>query len=185
MQHQLCHNPNIGFSTKCEMQGPMRPIMCLSAKHTFTNGGECNGWNPMTPKCIPTLGITLVCELQMFIALVGKAKIYQIGPQDNIRKVFICMYLKWFCIVHLDLICMSYDQGVGIKLGIWIPTTNPLKAKVKWGPIEACYTCLERYFWGYKLLPLHSQYILDFKKYECPNFLDKKSPNFGILTWES
>jgi hypothetical protein len=38
-----CRNPNIGFVTKCEMQGPMRPIMCLGVKHTFTNGGECKG----------------------------------------------------------------------------------------------------------------------------------------------
>ncbi len=23
------------------------------------------------------------------------------------------------------------------------------------------------------------------EKYECPNFLDKKSPDFGTLTWKS
>ncbi len=48
--------------------------MCLGVKHTFTNGGECKGRNPITPKCIPTLGIALVQELQMFKALVGKGK---------------------------------------------------------------------------------------------------------------
>jgi hypothetical protein len=26
MEHK-CRNPNIGFVTKCEVQGPMRPIM--------------------------------------------------------------------------------------------------------------------------------------------------------------
>jgi hypothetical protein len=31
-------NPNIGFVTKCEMQGPMKLIVCLSVKHIFTNG---------------------------------------------------------------------------------------------------------------------------------------------------
>jgi hypothetical protein len=38
-----CHNLNIGFTTKCEVQGTMRARMCLGVKHTFTNGGECKG----------------------------------------------------------------------------------------------------------------------------------------------
>ncbi len=41
--HSKCRNPNIGFVTKCEVQRPMRPKMCLSVKHTLTNGGECKG----------------------------------------------------------------------------------------------------------------------------------------------
>jgi hypothetical protein len=36
-------NPNIGFTTKSEVQGPMRSKICLGVKHTFTNGGECKG----------------------------------------------------------------------------------------------------------------------------------------------
>jgi len=54
--------------------------VCLGVKHTFTNGGECKGWNLMTPKCTPTLGIALVQELQMFSALVRKANKHQIEP---------------------------------------------------------------------------------------------------------
>jgi hypothetical protein len=38
-----CYNPNIGFITKCEVQGPMRRRVCLGVKHTLTNGGECKG----------------------------------------------------------------------------------------------------------------------------------------------
>jgi hypothetical protein len=57
--------------------------MCLDAKHTFTNGGECKGQSPMTPKCIPILGVALVWELQMFRALVGKAKRHQIEPPKH------------------------------------------------------------------------------------------------------
>jgi hypothetical protein len=38
----LC-NPNIGFATKNEVQGPMRAKMCLGAKHILTNEGECKG----------------------------------------------------------------------------------------------------------------------------------------------
>jgi hypothetical protein len=36
-------NLNIGFATKCEVQGFMRPRMCLGVKHTFTNGEKCKG----------------------------------------------------------------------------------------------------------------------------------------------
>ncbi len=71
--------PNIGFATKCEVQGPMKPRTCLSVKHTFTNGGECKGRSLMTPKCTPILGVAFVQELQMFETLVGKTKKHQIG----------------------------------------------------------------------------------------------------------
>jgi hypothetical protein len=47
--------------------------VCLSVKHIFTNGGDCKGWSPMTPKCTPTLGIAFLWELWMFKTLVGKA----------------------------------------------------------------------------------------------------------------
>jgi hypothetical protein len=59
----LCCNLNIGFMTKCEMQRPMRPKMCLGLKCTLTNVGECNIWSPMTPNCTLTLGIMNVQSL--------------------------------------------------------------------------------------------------------------------------
>jgi hypothetical protein len=49
-------------------------------KHTFKNGGECKKWNPMIPKCVPTLGVALLQESRMFMALVKKVKTHQIGP---------------------------------------------------------------------------------------------------------
>ncbi len=30
--------PNIGFITKCELQGPMSPTVCLGVKHILTMG---------------------------------------------------------------------------------------------------------------------------------------------------
>ncbi len=45
----LCRNPNIGFATKCEVQGPMRPRMCLSVKHIITNAGGGGGGAPPPP----------------------------------------------------------------------------------------------------------------------------------------
>ncbi len=46
----FCRNLNIGFATKCEVQKPMWLKVCLSMKHTLTNGGECKGWKPNDSK---------------------------------------------------------------------------------------------------------------------------------------
>jgi hypothetical protein len=54
--------------------------VCSKVKHILTSEGDCKRLGPVTPKCIPTLGITLVSESQMFRALVEKAKKHQIGP---------------------------------------------------------------------------------------------------------
>jgi hypothetical protein len=104
---QTCHNLNIGSTTKCEVQGPMRSKMFLGVKHTFTSGWECKGWSPMTPKCTPTLGITLVHELWMFKILVGKSTSTKLSPHDTIRKVLKHTCLKCPCIGHLVMICMN------------------------------------------------------------------------------
>jgi len=39
-------NRNIGFMIRCEVQGTMRPRVCLGVKHTFTNGGRVEGMKP-------------------------------------------------------------------------------------------------------------------------------------------
>jgi hypothetical protein len=75
-----CCNFNIGFKIKCEVQGPMRPKVCLSVKHILTNEGKCKGWILMIPECTPTLGVALMWELWMFRTLVEKLKKHQIGP---------------------------------------------------------------------------------------------------------
>ncbi len=90
--------------------------MCLDVKQTFTNGGDCKGWNPMILKCTFTLGITLVWwELRMFRALVGKETNTKLGPQDTMKIFLKHKCLKCLRIVHLDLICISYDQKKGQK----------------------------------------------------------------------
>jgi hypothetical protein len=84
--------------------------------HFFTNGGECKGWSPMNPKCTPILRITLMGESQMFKTLVGKVNKHQIGPpRYHWKKVLKFRCLKCPCIVHLDLICMSYDKKKGLQ----------------------------------------------------------------------
>jgi hypothetical protein len=74
--------------------------MYLGVKHTLTNGGECKRWSPMTPKCIPTLGITFMGKSQMFKTLVEKANRHQIGPHDTIGNFFKRKCLKCTYIVH-------------------------------------------------------------------------------------
>ncbi len=106
----ICCNLNIRFATKCEILGPMRPMMCVNVKHIFKNGGECKGWNPMTPKCTPTLRVAFIWELRTFKVLVGKANKHQIEPPWHHIKVLKCRCLKYLHIVHLNLIHMNYDQ---------------------------------------------------------------------------
>jgi len=67
----------------------------------------------MIPKCTPTLGVTRVQESLMFRTLVGKAKKIKLGPQYTIRKVLKHRCMKCLCIIHLNLICMNYDQKKG------------------------------------------------------------------------
>jgi hypothetical protein len=84
--------------------------MCLGVKHILTNGGEFTGWSLMTPNYTPTLGVAFMWELRMFKTLVSKANKHQIEPHDTIRKVLKHKCLKCLFIVHLDLICINYDQ---------------------------------------------------------------------------
>jgi hypothetical protein len=102
-----CCNFNVGFATKCEVQRPMRPTMCLGVKNIFINRGECKGWNLMIPKCIFILGLTLMWELRMFDGNMETST--KLGPSDTIKKVLKCRFLKCPCIVHLNQICMNYD----------------------------------------------------------------------------
>jgi hypothetical protein len=46
----------------------------------------------------------------MFETLVGKANKHQIEPHGTIRNVLKHRCLKCPYIVHLELICMSYDE---------------------------------------------------------------------------
>jgi hypothetical protein len=63
----------------------------------------------MIPKCTPTLGDALMRKLQMFRALVEKTNKHQLGPHDTIKNLLKQKCLKFPCIVHLYMICMSYD----------------------------------------------------------------------------
>jgi len=74
-------------------------------------------------------------------------------------------------------------EGAGVKLGIWLPTINPLKTKVKWASIEACFTPLEfSCFEGYKILISHFFFKkIWFEKYmNIQNFRTTRVPILGL-----
>jgi len=115
-------------------------------------------------------------------------------PWNTIRKVLKHRYLKCPRIVHLDMIYMSYEEWVGVKLGIWLPTRNPLKAWIKWGPIGTCYTPLENevqlecviHHWkdnfkGYKIFSSHSQNKFDLRKIWTFKILGQQESHLGVL----
>jgi hypothetical protein len=110
-----------------------------------------------------------------------------LSPQNTIRKVMKRRCLKCPHIVHLNLICMGYDQKKGRKSN-WkfdfLPQTLRKQGSNElWlGRVIQCWKDL---FEGYKILTLHFQKNLIWKIYKHPKFWDSKSFCFGIPTWES
>jgi hypothetical protein len=79
--------------------------VCLGVKHSLTNGGQSRN-GTMTPKCIPTLGVEC---LEPFERLTNM----KFNLQYTIRKVLKLICLNCPGIVHLNLMCISYDQKKG------------------------------------------------------------------------
>ncbi len=131
------------------------------------------------PNSFPFWELHLCKSCECLEPWLERKKNTKLGPQNTIKMVLKCKCLKCPCIVHLNLICMSYDnkERAGIKLGIWLLTTNPLKVRVKWGLIGACYMPLERYFQGYKIM-----LCIFTKQVWFEN--DMTVQRFGTSTWE-
>jgi hypothetical protein len=123
-------NPNIGFTIKCEMQGPMRLKVCLGVKHIFTNGGEMK---PNDSKVHSHSGNRICAEVANVRSLSWKGKkTPNWAPMTPLQKVLKCkcsaltlFIYTWFTWVMI--------KKAGIKL-------NLLKTKVKRCLIKACYT---------------------------------------------
>jgi hypothetical protein len=89
------------------------------------------------------------------------------------------------CSFKLDLHELWLKEGVGIKLVIWFPIIDPLKARSKCGSIWACYTLLELFLKDIKYGPCILKTYLIWERYECQKFWDDKSLDFGTPTWKS
>jgi len=109
-KHVSCPNLNIGFMTKCEMQGPMRPRMCLMW-NTLSQMGESAKdeaqWLPIT---FPLWELHLCESYECSKHWLKRQTNFKLSPQDTIRKVLMPKCLKCLHIIHLDLIYMNYDQ---------------------------------------------------------------------------
>jgi hypothetical protein len=67
----------------------------------------------------------------MFGTLVEKGKTTKLGPKDTIKKFLKHRCLRSLCIVHLDLIYMSYDKKKGREsnqIGNLTPDHKSLKS---------------------------------------------------------
>jgi hypothetical protein len=128
----------------------------------------------MIIKCTLTLGITFAWKLQMCRALVGKVNKHQIGPHDTIRKVLQRKCFKCHRIVHLDLLCISYDQKKGRESNWKFDSRRQIPWKQ--GSMRSTWSVL---YTVYKIFSSHSHKNLIWEKYERPKFWDNKNPNFG------
>jgi hypothetical protein len=111
----------------------------------------------------------------------------KLGPHDTIKKFLKHRCLKSPCVVHLDLICMSYDfkkgQESNWEFDFWPQIPWQQESDDVW--LKHVINCWKNLFEDYKILPLHFRKKLIWEKYEPPKFWNSKSPNFGTPTWES
>ncbi len=140
----------LGLRLNVECEGPQGQEIVFGCETHFHKWGRVQRMKPMTPKCTPTFGVALVRESWMFIALVRKVNKHQIGTLGYHWKVLEVWMpqVPSHCSFRYDMHELWSKEGMGIKLWIWFPTTNPLRVRIEWSPIRACNTLLERSFWG-------------------------------------
>jgi len=86
------------------------------------------------------------------------------------------------CSFRLNLHELWSKERAGVKWGIWLPTTNPWKLGVKWGPIwNVLYTVGKIFFRAINYYFCIFKTDLIWEIYEHPKFWDSKSPSFGIV----
>jgi hypothetical protein len=153
--------------------------MCLGVKQTFTNGGECKRWNPMTLKCTPLWKLHSCRSLECLEPWLKRQTNTKLGPQDTIRKVLECGCLKCPLIVHLDLICMSYDQKKGQEFNFW--PQIPLQQGPNDHQLGSVIHRWKDIFEGYKILFSHDSNRFDLRKIWASKVLGKQKSQF----WDS
>jgi hypothetical protein len=157
--------------------------VCLGVKHIFISGGECKRMNPLIPKCTPTLGVALMRESWMFKTLVEKEKkTTRWGPPLYHWKGLEVRMLKVFshCSFRPEMYELWSKEVLGVKLGIWFLTTNPLRVKVKLSLIGVCDTPWKDIFEGYKIALACSKQVWFEEDMNVQNF-GTRVPILGLL----
>jgi hypothetical protein len=84
MNNFKCHNPNIGFAIKCEVQGSIRPKMCLGVKHTLTNGAKDEAqW---LPNALPLWELNLCKSCECLEPWLEKKKTPIWAPMTSLQR---------------------------------------------------------------------------------------------------
>ncbi len=157
--------------------------MCLGVKHTIMMGESARDEAQWLPSALSLWGLYLCRSYECSKPCLKRKKNAKLSPQDNIKKVLKCRCLKCPCIVHLDLICMSYDQKKGQRqIGNLILDHKSLKRKGQmrsnWGHNRHCWKDL---FEGYKIFPSHFQNKLDLRNIWTTKVLGQQESQF----WDS
>jgi hypothetical protein len=135
---------------KCGVQGPMRPWECVWVWNTLLQMGEsARDGAQWLLSAFPLWELHWCESPECLKPCLERKTSTNLGPYNVIGKVLKCKCLKCLRIIHLNFICMSYDQKKGQKSNYWKLDSwsqIPLELGVKWSPIGACNTPLERIF---------------------------------------
>ncbi len=112
----ICHNLTLGLWLNVKCKGPWNPE-CVQVWNTFSqtweNARDEAHW---LSSALPFWELHLCENCECLEPWLKRKTSVKIGSQDTIKKVLKCWCLKCLHIVHLDLICMSYDQKKGREL---------------------------------------------------------------------
>jgi hypothetical protein len=130
LSHGFCHNRNIGFTTKCGVQGPMRPKECVYVWNTFSQMGESarDGTQWLT-NALTLWELHYYKSCKCLKPWLQRKTNTKLNPQYNIKKVLKHRCLKCPHIVHLNLIYMNYDIRGGNQIGNLTPDHKPLESR--------------------------------------------------------
>jgi len=143
------------------------------------------------PNALPLLELHFCKSCKSLKSWLERQTSTKLGPQDTIKKFLKHRFLRCPCIVHLNLICMSYDfkkrqESNSHQIEILIPDHKSLENKGQmsfdWGVI---YTFKKIFLRAIRYYPFILKIDLIWKIYEHPRFWDIKSLNFGTPTWNS
>ncbi len=117
------------------------------------------------PSALPLWELHLCGSYKCLKPWLERQKNTKLGPQDTIKKVLKLRCLKFPRIIHLNLICMSYDQKKGWRSN-WNLTPNHKSLESR-GQMRSywslLYTIEKTFSKSYKILSLHFKKKIDLK----------------------
>jgi hypothetical protein len=137
----------------------MRPRVCLGVKQILTNGENARDKAQWLPNALSLWELHSCGSYKCLETWLERQKNTKLGLHDIIRKVLKCRCLRCPFIVHLNLICMSYDQDKRWESN-WefdYQPQIPWKQESNEVQLECALDFWKDLFEGYKILPSHFQ----------------------------